>query len=399
MKLQDYPTMILLIEDDFQDVELIQEYVAKSKHWAITLESVDTLSCGLERLKDGGIDLVLCDLSLPDEQGLDTFRQLYIHFPQMPIIILSGLDDEELAVKALSEGAQDYLIKGLFNARQLIRAIRYACERQQLRLELKQQAELLEQRVLERTAELEQAKEALASTLIQEQELSELKSRIITTISHEYRTPLTTIASSAELLECYRHKWDEAKQLKHFQRIQTSVKHMTALVDDVLFLNQAEFEKLECNPTPLNLVAFFQDLIDERQSTIGDKHYLIFTWTGDDRQFPADAKLLRQILTNLLDNAIKYSPNGGIVLLHLKLDATQVSFCCCDEGIGIPIEDQHNLFKSFSRASNVGTIGGTGLGLSIVQKCVHLHRGQVSVESEVGAGTTFTVTLQRNRNG
>ena len=389
------PTKILLIEDDLQDVELIQNYLGKSKHFEITLERVDSLSVGLSHLSEGRFDLVLSDLSLPDEQGLDTFRQLHAQSPDVPIIILSGLDDEEVAVTALSLGAQDYLIKGLFNSRQLTRAIRYAFERQQLRKELKQQAELLEQRALERTAELQQAKEALAVALEKEKELSELKSRIITTISHEYRTPLTTISSSAELLELYRHKWDDAKQLKHFQRIQSSVKQMTALVNDVLFLNQAEFEKLQYSPAPLNLVTFFQELIDERQATICNKHHLIFTHVGEEEEFLGDAKLLRQILTNLLDNAIKYSPDGGTVSLYLTLEETRVVFSCLDEGIGIPLEEQKKLFNSFNRASNVGTIGGTGLGLSITKKCVDLHGGQITVDSVFGEGTKFTVTLLR----
>jgi signal transduction histidine kinase len=231
----------------------------------------------------------------------------------------------------------------------------------------------------------------------QEKELSELKSRIITTISHEYRTPLTTIASSAELLENYRHKWDDNKQLKHFHRIQSSVKHMSTLVNDVLFLNQAEFEKLQCRPAPLNLIAFLKELINERQATIGDNYHLIFTSIGENELFLGDAKLLRQILTNLLDNSIKYSPGGGTVSLCLKLEEIQVTFSCLEEGIGIPLEEQQDLFSPFSRATNVDTIGGTGLGLSIVKKCVDLHDGQITVDSVVGEGTKFTITLPRKR--
>ncbi len=208
---------------------------------------------------------------------------------------------------------------------------------------------------------------------------------------------MTTIASSAELLEVYRHKWDDAKQLKHFGRIQSSVKHMTALVNEVLFLNQAEFENLACCPAPLNLVGFFQELIDERQVKISNKHRLIFTHVSEESQFLGDANLLQQILTNLLDNSIKYSPGGGTVSVHLTFEETQVIFFCMDEGIGIPLEEQQNLFKSFSRASNVGTIGGTGLGLSIVKKCVDLHKGQITVNSVVGQGTKFTITLPRER--
>ena len=237
----------------------------------------------------------------------------------------------------------------------------------------------------------------LRETLAQEKEFSELKSRIITTVSHEYRTPLTTIYSSAELLQVYRHKWDEDKQLKHFQRIQSAVKHMVALVNDVLFLNKAEFEKQEFQPTLIDLIPFFYEVIDELQSTEQDKYHLSFTHQGDCRQFYLDATLLRQILTNLLSNAIKYSPDGGQVQVKLTCEENQLMFQVQDEGIGIPKEDQLKLFKSFSRASNVGTIAGTGLGLSIVKKCVDLHGGQITVESEMGVGTAFTVTLPVNR--
>jgi signal transduction histidine kinase len=207
---------------------------------------------------------------------------------------------------------------------------------------------------------------------------------------------LTTIASSAELLEVYRHQWEDSKQLKHFQRIQATVKHMTALVNDVMFINKAEFEQLEFNPAPLNLATLFQELVDELRLKISDKHSLNFINIGDCKPFYLDAQVLRQIFTNLVSNAIKYSPDGGKVSLQLTGDNNHVIFSCADEGIGIPKEDLNNLFDSFSRASNVGTIAGTGLGLSIVKKCVDLHGGQLSVESEVGVGTKFTVMLPLN---
>jgi signal transduction histidine kinase len=138
-----------------------------------------------------------------------------------------------------------------------------------------------------------------------------------------------------------------------------------------------------------------KEVINEQQATIGNKHRLNFTFVGSESQFLGDANLLRQILTNLIDNAIKYSPGGGTVSVHLTLEETQVILSCLDEGIGIPVEDQQELFKPFSRASNVGTIGGTGIGLSIVKKCVELHSGQITVDSVVGQGTKFTVTLLR----
>jgi signal transduction histidine kinase len=400
----EHLTKILVIEDDPQDIDLLEEYLEKAKQFPVTIETVQTLTEGLERLENSEIDIVLCDLSLPDEQGLDTFGQLYAQFPHVPIIILSGLDDEEVAVKALSLGAQDYLIKGFFNSNLLVRAIRYAIERQQLRYDLQQQAQLLEYRVSERTRELEQANSQLREmeaklreALAQEKELSELKSRIITTISHEYRTPLTTIQSSAELLENYCHKWDKDKQLKHVGRIQACVKHMTELVNDVLFINKAEFDKLEFQPSLGDLEALFDEVIDDLQVGASEKHQLILESCSDLPLLCFDGKLIRQILINLVSNAIKYSPDGGSVWIRLSSEDNKVIFQVSDKGIGIPVNEQHNLFESFSRASNVGAIAGTGLGLSIVKKGVDLHGGNIAVKSELGVGTTFTVMLPKSK--
>ncbi len=422
------PIRVLLVEDDLGDADLICEllelahstdfHVSQSRRLKDALAKLAVCEAFSKKVGNASIcqkpfDVVLLDLSLPDSHGLATVSQLCTQQPTVPIVILSGLEDESLAIEAVQEGAQDYLVKGEVDSDLLVRAIRYAIERSKIRQLLNQREEQLqkaneelERRVEERTAELKQANQQLRGmeaqlrfALAQEKELSELKSRIITTISHEYRTPLTTISSSAELLEHYRHKWDDDKQLKHFGRIQSSVKHMTALVNDVLFLNQAEFGKLEFNPVPLNVADFFVELIDELQTTVGHKYNLSFTHQVKCCiQAYLDAKLLRQIFTNLLSNAIKYSPDGGVVQIRLTCEERKLIFQVQDEGIGIPKEDQLNLFKSFSRASNVGTIAGTGLGLSIIKKCVDLHGGQIAVKSEVGVGTTFSVSLPLDRD-
>jgi PAS domain S-box-containing protein len=233
----------------------------------------------------------------------------------------------------------------------------------------------------------------LRKTLEKERELSEFQSRIITTLSHEYRTPLTTIQSSAELLENYSYKWTEEKKLTHLHRIQTSTKHMTNLVSDALLIGKAEANKLEFNPVPLDVEQFCRELVEEMDPDGMSLTTITFSSQGDSNDAYLDEKLLRQILTNLLSNAIKYSPQGGIVQFDLECRDGVVRFSIQDEGIGIPAADQKRLFESFHRASNVGTLPGTGLGLSIVKKCVDLHGGQIAVESAVNVGTTFTVTL------
>jgi signal transduction histidine kinase len=403
---------VLLIEDDLGDADLLCEFLELADSTNFQVTHCTRLSKALEQVSQASFDIVLVDLSLPDSHGLVTIEQVRDQQPNLPIVILSGLQDKSLAIEAVQKGAQDYLVKGQVESDGLSRAIHYAIERSKIlqlldqkEKQLQNANEELEQRVAERTAELQQANEQLRrlegelrQSLVQEKELSELKSRIITTISHEYRTPLTTIASSAELLEAYRNQWDNERQLKHFNRIQSSVKHLTTLVNDVLFLTKVDFEKQEFQPAPLKAATFFEDIIDEVQSTISDKHHLTFTSQCECYEHYLDAKLLRQILTNLLSNAIKYSPEGGTVSIQLNCEENCIIFSIADEGIGIPKEDRDKLFESFNRASNVGTIAGTGVGLSIVKKCVELHRGQIAVESKVGEGTKFTVRLPDPRS-
>ena len=386
-------TRILLVEDDIEDIDLIKEYLERSRQFLFSLETAQTVAASLKRLQRGKIDLVLTDLTLPDEQGLETFRAIKEQFPHIPVIILSGLDYEEMSIAAMQEGAQDYLVKGYFDSHLLIRAIRYALERQQLFLDL-------DRRVEQRTAQLKKANEELQAkdselrnALMAEKRLNQLKSQIITTVSHEYRTPLAVISSSAGLLHQYRQRLDEQKQLKHLKRIQQSVQHMNTLISDVMFISQAELEKVKFDAQPLNILAFFDEIADEFRLTLNDNCSIELTTDGEWGQFWADAKLLRQILTNLLSNAIKYSPSGGTISVILAREDNDLVFQICDEGIGIPAEDQPYLFESFNRATNVGTIPGTGLGLSIVKKAVEQHKGQITVESQIGAGTSFTVRL------
>lgn len=233
----------------------------------------------------------------------------------------------------------------------------------------------------------------LLKALDKERELNALKSQIVSVVSHEYRTPLTTILSSAELLEYYSHTWTNEKKQQHLQRIQSSVHHLTKLVSDVLILDKAEAGKLEFNPAFLDVLALCRELVEELQLATPEQIAFQFVRHEEYTQVYLDEKLLRQMLINLLSNAIKYSHPQDTVNFALICEQTEVIFRIQDNGIGIPPEDRERLFESFHRASNVGVIPGTGLGLAIVKKCVELHSGQIAVESEVGVGTTFTVTL------
>ncbi|HEY9636877.1 MAG TPA: PAS domain-containing sensor histidine kinase [Coleofasciculaceae cyanobacterium] len=251
--------------------------------------------------------------------------------------------------------------------------------------------------------ERKKAEEEIRKALEKEKELSELKSRFVSMTSHEFRTPLTTILTSSELLEHYSHKWTEEKKLSHIQRIQTAVHHMTDLLNDVLLIGKAEAGKLEFNPYPLDVTQFCLSLVEElqlsakRQHTQTKPHFTIsFVNHTQGLKACLDEKLLRHILSNLLSNAIKYSPQGSVIHFELAASEAEVIFQIQDQGIGIPLEDQQRLFESFHRASNVGEIQGTGLGLAIVKKSVDFHKGKIDLNSVVGVGSTFTVTLPLN---
>lgn len=237
------------------------------------------------------------------------------------------------------------------------------------------------------------AEQEIRNALVKEKELVELKSRFVSMTSHEFRNPLTTIMGSAELLEHYSHKWSDEKKRSHIHRIQATVKQMTQLLNDLLLIGKAEAGKVEFNPAPLDLEQFCLNLVEELQVGVISEHTITFVSQCRCLEACMDEKLLRHIFSNLLSNAIKYSPAGGTVRFELACQEGEAIFQIQDEGIGIPPEDQQRLFESFHRATNVGQIEGTGLGLAIVKKSVDLHDGKIAMNSEVGAGTTFTVKL------
>jgi len=241
-----------------------------------------------------------------------------------------------------------------------------------------------------------QAEAELHGALEKEKQLNELKSRFISMASHEFRTPLTTILGSAELLKHYSHKWTEEKKIVHFERIYSNVQHIAQLLDDILLIGQVEAGKLEFNPEPLDVVQFCSSLVEELQLSASSEHPIIFTCQFSGLEGCLDEKLLRHILSNLLINAIKYSPTSSTVNFELICQNDWAIFKIQDSGIGIPLEDQERLFESFHRAKNVGNIPGTGLGLAIVKRAVDLHGGKITVKSEVGVGTTFTVIIPLN---
>jgi signal transduction histidine kinase len=237
------------------------------------------------------------------------------------------------------------------------------------------------------------AEAELLAAMQREKELSELKSKFVSTASHEFRTPLATMLSSAELLEHYSESLGPQERRNLLQTIQGGAKRMSEMIDDVLTLGRAESGVLKLNLGPTNLRELCNRVVSEFRIAQGKHHVITLNDRFDRLEAYMDERLLQHILNNLLSNAVKYSPPGSEVTFSLERREEQAAIEIQDRGIGIPPEDQPRMFESFQRASNVENRPGTGLGLAIVKKAVELHGGEISLKSAVGSGTRFTVVL------
>ncbi|BAZ48780.1 two-component hybrid sensor and regulator [Nostoc sp. NIES-4103] len=243
--------------------------------------------------------------------------------------------------------------------------------------------------------------EFLEQALNKERELNHLKSLFISTVSHEFRNPLTVIQTAVELIEIQGANLTETKKQTYLKRIKKAVQSMKQLMEDVLFMGRSEAEKVVCEPAPLNIEHLCRELIEEFSAVTNTGHQIIFNCHSNQTNAVMDERLLHYIFMNLLSNAVKYSAIGSTIWFDLTCDpiAGVAIFRIQDQGIGIPEADQNRLFESFYRASNVQSIQGTGLGLVIVKRCVTAHHGEINVSSEVGVGTTFTVILPLDFQG
>ncbi len=240
--------------------------------------------------------------------------------------------------------------------------------------------------------ERKQLEAELRRSLERERDLSSLKSRFVSIVSHEFRNPLATILASTDLLQKYSDRMSEARKFEHLDRIQAQIQHLTGLLEDILTVNRAQAVGLQFNPTGVDLEMLCHDIIADVQA-IAPERPIEYGWTCSTVFVLLDVKLIRQALSNLLTNAIKYSPSGKSVMMDVSCKDDLIVLQVRDQGIGIPEDDLPHLFQPFYRASNVGEIAGTGLGLAIVKQAVEAHQGTVAVTSEVGRGTTFTLTL------
>ena len=412
------PIRLLLVEDNPGDARLVHEHLADVEGGrSLILEDAPSLAVAVAKVQAGlHPDIVLLDLSLPDSFGLDTLARWQTEAPTLPVIVLTGSDDEALAVAAVREGAQDYLVKGRIDGALLLQAVRYAIERKLVQEDVRLAKTELERRVEERTAELRDINtrlqgEITVRTLAQQQAAELLhreqaarlmvesanrsKDEFLAILSHELRTPLNAILGWAEILQSGEVSRAEVKE--GIEIIERNARSQARLVEDVLEVSRIICGKVRLNIAPLDLEAVVDAAFTSARPTASAKGLaLTREIVAADRMVPGDPDRLQQVVWNLLTNAIKFTPRGGQVGVRVRLLDREAEIQVKDTGIGIKEDFLPYVFDRFrqSDASTTRSHGGLGLGLSITRHLVEMHGGTVTAESAgEGRGAVFTVLL------
>jgi signal transduction histidine kinase len=367
---QPVPARVLLIEDNPGDADLVRLRLIEGKS-EVQVNCVPRLSDALACLEAETPSLVLLDLNLPDSHGADTFRRIMQKAPNVPVVILSGQDDEALAMKAVHLGVQDYLIKGEITSKHLERALRYAVERQGL----------------------------LRSLEIARKQQLEFKNQFLSHVSHELRTPLTCIHQYVTLLLDGLAGPMLPDQTDYLRTVLKSVNQLHAMIRDLLEATRADSGKLRVEPRCIAIGELIQQAVAMMRPTAGEKRVGLEVVL--DSNIPlvyADPDRALEVLINLIDNGIKFTPPNGCVTVKastVETDPSAVYLSVSDSGRGIPAESIPLVFERLYQDPNAvdGNRAGLGLGLYIAKEIVALHGGRMWVASEVGNGSTFSFTL------
>lgn len=428
---------ILLVDDD-ESVLVTMQAVLEMDGYKVT--PVSKGSSALEQLAEREFDMVLTDLRLDDLDGITILEELRKRAPETVAILLTGYASLESAVKALRQGAYDYLFKPTdveelratvargIERRQLTQALRHrVVELEQANGTIRELNEDLQQRVEDATAALRARMEELAkardeiSTLYDEaqrhveqlEELGRLKSQFLSMASHELKTPLTAMSGFVQLALRrskrrqelgYPNEADWAQEhavmSQHLEALSRQTGKLARLVDELLDVSRIESGKIEFELAPVDVADMVAELTTRMQTTT-TTHRLVVNVNGGNATITADRDHLEQVLGNLLSNAIKYSPEGGRIDVSLASADHEVVLTVADQGVGIPPGEIEHIFDLFYRAreGKGAHAGGMGLGLYISREIVQRHGGRIWAESELGRGSTFHVALPREPAG
>jgi signal transduction histidine kinase len=363
-------THVLLIEDNPGDADLVRLRLVEGDS-AVDVNCVNRLADGLASMAKESPSVVLLDLNLPDSRGADTFRKVLEKAPGVPVVILSGQDDEALAMKALHQGVQDYLVKGDITSGQLERVMRYAIERQAL----------------------------IRSLEMSRRQQLEFKNQFLSHVSHELRTPLTSIHQFVTILLDGLAGEVNPEQRYHLGTVLNSVHQLRAMIRDLLEATRAESGKIRIEPSCVNIGELIQQAISMMGPSAKEKR--VGLEVGLDTRIPfvyADPDRVLQVLINLIDNGIKFTPAEGSVLVKacmVEADPDMVYLSVADTGRGVTAEAKTLIFERLYQDPDSvdNSRAGLGLGLFIAKELVELHGGRIWVASEVDNGSTFSFTL------
>jgi signal transduction histidine kinase len=355
---------VLLLEDESSDAELIRKVAAEAKRVHVDLVHANRLSLALDRLAQQSVDLVLCDLGLPDSQGLDTFIRIHTFSPNTPVVVLTGVHDEELAVQAVRSGAQEYLEKGRVTGGALERVIRYSIERQRLMTELE-------------------------NRLKEISKLQRERNNMLSMFAHDIKTAVVPSAGfAARILSGKTRNLDA--DLAAMKDSLTMAEHLLTS-----FIEFSRLEKEEYRPVraAFDIEASVRKQIESARLKAEGKSIKIDS-NFSEKPFPAvkaDEEMMERVIANLLDNAVKYTDPGGAITIEVQEMDNMILVQVRDTGIGIPEDHIPYIFDAFYRVK--GGQRGSGLGLAIAKAIVEAHGGEIRVESTPGKGSTFSFTL------
>lgn len=383
---------LLLIEDNPGDARLFTELLRENEDLSDKYEIsyAERISDALQMIQgDVQFDFIISDMTLPDSRGMDTLLAISAAAPEIPIVFMTGTNDEALAIAAITAGAQDYLVKGKFDSELLARSLQYAAERKRFQNDMR--------RVLENEEISKQRIKLLDEQKRQLINLNRTKDEFISIASHQLRTPASAVKQYIGMVLQGLAGEVEGRQQDLLQKAYDSNDRQLNVINELLKTAQLDSPKPKITMTKIKMSELLEECVADLRPAIDLKHMAIDNRVDGDIVVNGDRQELKLVITNLIENATKYSPPYKTILLLSHETPKHIDITIVDQGVGITKENQKIIFEKFMRIDNElsDTVKGTGLGLYWAKKIMRLHGGSLSVSSELGKGSAFRMRFPK----